>query len=349
MNNLFHSYVPEYERKSLMYSDIYRLVMELAANKGLMVSRCVVVPNIPNPYHGFVNDVWLSTPGSLRVMGIRLAAVVNDKGRRDLEVYVFDAFQSDATTVVASSDRVYYLSKSLMKSGTKASNKINAKIELAQRVETSVDKNAVITAVRNTHSNIVSTRRTTLNYKEVLSSSQISTLLKVFYGETTQLNVSADDRQAFDVVKAERDKRRDIRLDVAYKMSEFFAKPKWLVSYLEGHGYRVTGVDMNSTWEHIIKSETATLDIARYHAVTHPAVFCRSIDKLPNEQVRDNVSAALTFAKMHMSGRTSELSYSNVDGYDLMPKVITSRAIVSEELGAIFWTNSQLSMALVNQ
>ena len=332
MKELFHNSVTDSERKALRGSDLFRpalhLVTQTPDNVRLLVSSVTVQSD------GIFVDFATG-------YGVPMLRLTNMRGA-NFTASIYDGSGQLSYTTVASSERPMYLAKALLKD-TKAGNKMVIAWHNAHRVE----KDMVFSAVRNAHTSMVDNRRTAMNYRDMITSEQIGTLLRVFFGETLPLNVSTEYRQAFEAVRAERDKRRAMRMDVFERMKEMFGTPKWFVSYLPGHGYTVRGVNVSETWERIIQGDQAVRDLSQYFVITHPAQFHRSLDELVPE-IRDGLLATLTLNKMHMQGKYSHLHY-DTEPNDLLPYVGNNGVVVSNELSSILIQNNDLRVIMVSQ
>lgn len=346
MKDLFHHTVPDVERNALLKSDAYRFALHVTANvPNLTVINIAVVEAQPSK-----PTVLFSTREGAPVMKLIW----------NFEDDEWDVFLNSSSTRLSwehwvSSDRLPYLSKAVTKINpqTKVSRALAGMTEVW--VNSRDERNMVLTCVRNAHHKISSSLNTKIDYNSMLTSSQIGTLLKVFSGEETALNVPIDHRQAFETVLIERNKRRDNAKTIKAKMEEMFARPKWLISYLPSHGYNVTGVDVSCTWQNILDSGQATRDAAKHYAVTHPQQFCRTLDDLlwtQSEQEKSTQSAlmgSLTLNKMHINGRYSHLQY-GAEPHDMLPtRLGTSEVIVCEELNSVMLTMGDSTVLMVNQ
>ena len=330
--DIFHPSVPMDERLLLMKSDAYRFVLHVTANMpDLLVGRARTItaakPSVIFCLANGTNVMKLDWIGTWQLL-------------------VSCGPNSNAWTTYVESERLMYVAKAVCNPRTKVHEKL-CTVKAFARDMTDVERNMVLTCVRNSHYKLLNSRRTTLNYRDLLNSDQISTLLKVYFSEMTPLNVAHEHRQAFQTVREARERAKNVINEIKTAMQDMFAMPKWLVAYMPGHGYRVSGVDVSVTWPGIIDSGQATRDLAQHYVSTHPVQFYRTLDAMP-EDVRDKFMGRLTLTKMHMQGRYPSLQYS-VEPHDMVPTGLGNETIVCDELGSVLLGMNDTSVLMVNQ
>jgi hypothetical protein len=334
--DIFHPTVPMDERLSLMKSDAYRFVLHVTANMpdllvgSVLSSTGTTTATKPSVVFCLANGTNVMMLEWLGVWRVLLSHGVNSK----------------AWNLYVESERLMYIAKAVCNPRTKVHQKLCSIVAFARDM-TDVERNMVLTCVRNSHYKLLNSRRTTLNYRDLLNSDQISTLLKVYFSEMTPLNVAHEHRQAFQTVREARERAKNVINEIKTAMEDMFATPKWLVAYMPGHGYRVSGVDVSLTWPGIIDSGQATRDLARHYVSTHPVQFYRTLDAMP-EDVRDKFMGRLTLTKMHMQGRYPSLQYS-VEPHDMVPTGLGNETIVCDELGSVLLGMNDTSVLMVNQ
>lgn len=335
MANLFHPSVPDVEQRRLRSSDALRFALHVTSNWPLTVTH------VDDAKATGKVKVRFSTESGFPVMELDW-----DHMHDEWDVNIFDAPTTLEKGRVADSKRPMYLAKALHKDTTAAHEVLQTAVWRAK--DDAVERNALLTSVRKAYEKVKDARRTSMNYRDMLSSANIGILLKVFFGEMQSLDVSADHHQAFETVRAERDKRRDMKREVHNRMQEVCSRPKWLITYLKDHGYTLRGIDVSCTWEHILNAENSKRDIAQHYVTTHPQQFYRTLDDLP-ESIKDNVLAGLTMAKMHMQGRYSVLQYAT-EPHDLIPMInSTCHFELSEELGSTVLATNRMTILTINQ
>jgi hypothetical protein len=329
MKDIFLPHITDVERRVFSLGDTYRFALHVASNiTDLYVSK------IEN-----TSIVTFSKCDRVEVMRLRRAGTT-------WNVEVPTHINSGVWNVYASSTRLTYLAKAVTnrrtlvyEAVTNAMGSLN--FEAAER-------DMVLTCVRNSHHHFSRHRPLTINYREMLTSEAIGDLLRVFFNESTAMQVSNSNRNEYDTVRIERDKRKNAREDIKNLMTELFAKPKWLIAYLPDTGYRVSGIDVSCTWHNIVESGQAMRNLARLYVTTHPVQFYETLEDLPTE-IRDKTLGQLTFHKMYLKNRCPHHIY-NEEPNDLIPTNIgSSEVVVSEELSSVLLRMNNTSVLMINQ
>ena len=336
MDNIFLPDVPTDQRKLLTMSDAYRFAVQVVSNTTDLFVEKVFVSFATGERKP---TVIFSTAKRVKVMRLSYADpkwIAETRQSVDAMAWAF----------LAESERLTYLAKAMTNSRTKARQSLINSI--GGLIFDKAERNAVLTCVRNAHHKLINSRRLTMNYREMLNSDSIGTLLKVFFNEVSPLEISAEHRQAFETVRTEREKRKDTRSEIKKLMTELFEHPKWLISYVPGDGYRVSGVDVACTWENIINSEHATRDHSKMYGTTHPLQFYKTLEDLP-EDIKDSLMGRLTLNKMHVKNQHPQLMYA-VEPHDLIPQILHDpNIIVSEAMSSVMLRMTDATVIMVNQ
>lgn len=336
MDNMFLPDVPMNERKLLMMSDAYRFAVQVVSNTANLFVDKVFVSFASGERKP---TVIFSTAQRVKVLRLSYA---NPKWIAETRQSV----DTMAWSFLAESERLTYLAKAMTNSRTKARRTLVDTIDYMTYDK--AERNAVLTCVRNAYHRLINSRRLTMNYRDMLNSDAIGALLKVFFNEVSPLEVSNEHRQAFETVRTEREKRRNTRSEVTGLMTELFAHPKWLISYVSGDGYRVSGIDVACTWENIISSEHATRDTSKMYGTTRPLQFYKTLEDLP-EDIKDNLMGRLTLNKMHFKNQYAQLVYA-VEPHDLIPAMTHGTdMVVSEAMSSVMLRMTDATVIMVNQ
>lgn len=329
MKDIFLPHITDVERRVFTLGDTYRFALHVASN-------------IPNLYVSKIENtsiVTFSKSDRVEVMRLR-----HDGTTWNVEVPTH--INSGMWSIHASSKKSNYLAKAVTDHRT---NVHRAVISVINKFDLEdAERNMVLTCVRNSHHHFSRHRLLTINYREMLTSEAIGDLLRVFFNESTAMQVSNSNRNEYETVRVERDRRKNAREDTKNLMTELFAKPKWLIAYLPDTGYRVSGIDVSCTWHNIVNSEQATRNIARLYVTTHPVQFYEKLEDLPTE-IRDKTLGQLTFHKMYLKNRCPHHIY-NEEPNDLIPTNIgSSEVVVSEELSSVLLRMNNTSVLMINQ
>lgn len=316
-DNIFLTNVPESERILLMKSNAFRPALVIASN-GLFVSHVEYLTANQVTSVRFTDSV--GTP-----IG-RLNVGLND-------YTYFSTYDSPNSillaTTASSSARPMYVASSLFKrkkdgGGTKASQAFRVARSKAEHWL----PDAVKMVVRNTHYKLSRQRCTEMSYRDHLNSEQIGVLLAAFFNEMTPLQVSPNHMTKFEEVRTLRDQRRESFNQVRCTLEQLFSKPKYLVSYIQNHGYRVSRFDVGHSYDKIAAGEFLKDSGV---VITQQPEFYRSLEDIPLSKGRDEICGKLTYIKMNLSPRHDSLTWGDNE-YALVPSSNETDVIFNEDI-----------------
>lgn len=335
-DNMFLTHVPESERIVLMKSNAFRPALEIAGNNTLFVSHV--------QYNAEYQHTHVRFTDAQGVLIGRLTVGVDDY----TWFHTYDMpYSVNSTSLAAESARPMYVAKAVTKNkkdGVYSSAK--RALSNAKARATVWDVEAVQNIVRNAYHKLVSGRRTHVSYRDFFNHEQVGVLLAAFFGEMSALQVNPDDMAKFEEVRTLRDQRRDFRGQLNASMEAIFGKPKLLVSYIPGHGYMVSQIDVAHTFDRIVNHALSTND--KGVAVTRAPEYYRSLEDIPLDKGRDEICGKLTYLKMNLSGRAN-LNWSDHE-YALVPTIPAGSEVVVNEgiFGSVIVSTQSTTFVMVD-
>lgn len=311
MEKVFVSWVPQDERIALMKTDLYRPALHIAANSELRVESFTNVQGghrVGFAYNGH-RVMWVTQFGSDFTTSIVSSSVS-----------IHGAEPAVKTT------KPMYMAKALLKKDSKALRSLSYEIETA----TEYSRRFVEAHVRLTYRQLTGDRKMSITYRDLLGSKALAALVQVFFNERNAIDVPQDVRESLENVRTERDRRQANVDEVNQQMVDMFGVRKWMVNYMPGYGYTVRQLDIAHSWVHILEGGTRTPNGI---VDTQPMQMFRSLEDMP-DGMRESILPNLTYAKMHMQGRESRLSF-DAEPHDLVPDV-ESDVVVSVDTGVCY-------------
>lgn len=332
IDSIFCSNVPQIERDMLRRSDALMIAVQLTGSvPQLRVSR-VYYPLLQSrspqvPWVIFSNKDGIETVLLGYRDGTWSVSTSEDVLKNDWRVY-------------AQSKRPGYLAKAVTNKKTEVHQGI---LNVLPRTWVRQQHEMVKTLINNARHRFTNSRRTSVNFRDMLTTDQMGTLLSVYLGELSSGDVPAEHRQTFDTVRHARDKARNVSHEVTSAMQEMFGQPKWLISYVPDKEYSVSGVDMSLKWMAAMSYDAKP---ESHYDITHPLLTTRSLDDMP-VGIKERIMGALTMNKLHMRNRYPGIKY-GVEPDDMVPTNV-SDLIVCEELGSMVLTMEGATVIMVNQ
>ena len=331
MNKMYDPSVPEGERIALMMSDLYRPALHITSKMQIQVSS----------FKSSVKDILDFTAEGCRVLRIVHTAGQDTHAVVPTSVNSFHNLQP-----VIETNKPMYMAKALTNSKTKAWDKLVDCINDAKQMMPSFIEGHV----RIGYNSLVNQRKMHMSYRDSLNNTAIAALVQVFFNERNAIDVRPDIREALETVRSERDRRDNYRKEVDGLMRRMYEPRKWFITYLPTHGYTVRQIDIAHSWDNIKKEAVQNVEEGEKPDIVEvvPMQFFRSLEDMP-EQMKQESLPSLTYAKLHMQGKHSELKF-DAEPHDLVPCISGSNkaCIFSADTGVSYLTYHETRSVLID-